>query len=158
VCFGFGPIVRWRAEKTAQKRGLSVEIGTVWPAFGGVNLRKVRFRAADGDWLTGELAKVDVRVGLGLGLRAPRVAEGKITLAGSVEEVSERARAMNKSSGTEKSAEGDTSGPELRLEGLRLAWTGALGGASSIEVEGVRAERAAADGGAQRGMVGVDAV
>jgi len=158
VCFGFGPLVRWRAEKTAQRRGLHVDIGTVWPAFGGVNLRKVRFRAADGDWLTGELARVDVRVGFGLGLRALRVAEGKITITGSVDEVNEHARAMNKSSGAERPAEADASGPEVQVENLRLAWTGALGAASSIEVDGVRVERGAADGGTQRGMVGVEAV
>ena len=95
ACFGFGPIVRWRAEKTAQRRGLHVDIGTVWPAIGGVNLRNVRFRAADGEWLTGELARADVRIGLGLGLRSLHLSGGKITLTGSVDEVSEHARAMN---------------------------------------------------------------
>jgi hypothetical protein len=158
VCFGFGPLVRWRAEKTAQRRGLHVEIGTVWPAFGGVNLRNVRFRAADGEWLTGELARVDVRVGLGLGLRALRVADGKIAVKGSADEVSEHARAMNKSSGAERPAEGDASGPEVLVENLRFAWAGPLGATSSIEVDGVRVERSAAEGGTQRGMLGVDVV
>lgn len=156
ACFAFAPLVRWRAQKVAEKRGLHVDIGTVWPAFGGVNLRNVRFRAADSEWLTGELAKVDVRVGLGLGLRALHVAGGRIGMTGSVDEVSEHARAMNKSSGEGRPAEGDASAPELLVEGLRLAWTGAMGASSALEVEGIRVERGAADGGITRGMVGVD--
>lgn len=156
ACFGFGPLVRWRAEKAAQKRGLHVEIGTVWPAFGGVSLRNVRFRAADGAWLSGELARMDVRVGLGLGLRSLRVDGGRIGLTGSVDEVSEHARAMNKGSGAERPAEGEASGPDVLVENLRLGWTGVLGGASAIEVDGVRIERGSAEPGGTRGMVGVE--
>ncbi|HMJ57486.1 MAG TPA: biosynthetic peptidoglycan transglycosylase [Polyangiaceae bacterium] len=157
TCFGFGPLVRWRAEKAARQRGLSVEIGRVWPAFGGVSLRNVRFRGADSEWLSGELERVDVRVGLGLGLRSLRIAGGRITVTGSVDEVSEHARAMSKSSGGERPTEGDATAPEVLVEGLRFGWTGVLGSASAVEIEGVRIERGAADGGVARGLVSASA-
>jgi hypothetical protein len=156
ICFG--PLVRWRAEKVARRRGLTVDIGTVWPALGGASLRNVRFRAVDSDWLDGEFGQVEVRVGIGLGLRALRVASGRIAIKGSVDEVSEHARAMNKSSGGAKAGEGDASGPEIIVEGLRLGWTGALGAASGIEIEGVRIERGAAENGSAKGSIAVDAI
>jgi len=158
ACFGFAPLVRWRAEKTAQKRGIYVDIGTVWPAFGGVSLRDVRFRGADGEWLAGELARVEVRVGLGLGLRSLRVAGGRIGLTGSVDEVSEHARAMNKGGGSDRPTEGETTGPALQVEDLRLAWTGAMGTSSTLEIDGMRIERGSAEGGATRGMAGAAAI
>jgi hypothetical protein len=154
--FGFGPLVRWRAEKAARQRGMTVEIGTVWPAFGGVNLRNVRFRSAEGEWLTGEIARVDVRVGLGLGLRSLRVADGGIALRGSIDEVSEHARAPNKSSSERRTDEEGGAGPDLHIEGLRLGWTGALGSSSTLAVEGVRIERGPDDKGATRGLVSVE--
>ena len=158
ICCAFGPLVRWRAGKTAERRGLAVDIGRVWPAFGGVSLRNVRFRAADGEWLSGDLARVDVRVGLGLGLRSLRVAGGRIAVSGSVDEVTEHARTMNKGASAEKSGEAEASGPEVHVEGLRFAWNEPLGASSSVEVDGIRVERGATDKGAQLGMVGVDGV
>jgi hypothetical protein len=155
--FGFGPVVRWRAEKAAGQRGMTVEIGTVWPAFGGISLRNVRFRAREGEWLTGELGRVDVGVGLGLGLRSLRVGGGRIAVQGSVDEVSENAQKLSKSSGSARpAAQGDAAGPELLVEGLKLGWKGALGSSSTLEIDGVRIERGAADRGAARGLVNVD--
>ena len=158
LCSAFGPVVRWRAGKTAERRGLTIDIGTVWPAFGGVSLRNVRFRARDGEWLSGDLARVEVRVGLGLGLRSLRVSGGRIAVSGSVDEVTDHARAMNKGAPAEKSGEAEASGPELFVEGLRFAWNGPLGASSAVEVDGIRVERGATDKGAQPGMVGVDEV
>jgi hypothetical protein len=157
ICCAFAPLVRWRAGKTAERRGIAVHIGTVWPAFGGVSLRNVRFRAADGEWLRGDLARVEVRVGLGLGLRSLRVSGGRITVSGSVDEVNEHAQHMNKGA-AEKSGEGDASGPELLVEGLQFAWNGPLGASSTVEVEGIHVERGTADKGTQPGMVGVESV
>jgi hypothetical protein len=159
VCFSFAPIVRWRANKTAAGRGLSVEIGTVWPAFGGVNLRNVHFRAADGDWLNGDLASVEVRLGLGLGLRSLRVDGGQIAIAGTIDDVREHAKKLTKSSRGEPAREqSDASGPEIFVAGIKFAWNGVLGESSSLAVDGIRAERTDGDGGAQKGLVGVDAV
>jgi len=42
---------------------ITIEIGRVWPAFGGAKLKNVRFRAGQPEWLSGELETVDVRVG-----------------------------------------------------------------------------------------------
>ncbi|MET0592468.1 MAG: biosynthetic peptidoglycan transglycosylase [Polyangiaceae bacterium] len=155
LTFGFAPIVRWRAAKTASGRGLALEIGTVWPALGGVSLRNVHFRALEGSWLQGDLARVDVKVGLGLGLRSLRVTGGRITVTGKADEVKEHARALTKGRSAEKSAgEGDASdGPEIAVEGVHFGWSGALGAASALEVQGIRIERS--DG---KGLVGVDDV
>jgi hypothetical protein len=150
--------VRWRAGKTASLRGLAVDIGRVWPAFGGVSLRNVRFRAADGEWLSGDLARVDVRVGLGLGLRALRVSGGRVVVSGSIDEVTDHARAMNKGASAEKSGDAEASGPEVLVEGLRFVWNGPLGASSAVEIEGIRVERGATDKGAQPGMVGIEGV
>jgi hypothetical protein len=154
TAFGFAPTVRWRAGKTAARRGLAVDIGTVWPAFGGVSQRNVHFRALEGAWLQGDFAQVDVRVGLGLGLKSLRVAGGRITVTGSAEEVKEHARALTKGQSAERpSTDADSSGPELFASSLNFGWSGVLGAASAVEIRGIRVERS--DGG---GLVGADDV
>ena len=77
-----GPIARSRAAKTAERYGMTVEIGRVWPAFGGVKLKNVRFRIGEPEWISGDLETVDVGVGLTFGLRSLSVRGGRVSIAG----------------------------------------------------------------------------
>jgi hypothetical protein len=161
ACFALGPLVRSRVEKLAARHGISVEIEHVWPDFGGVRLRKVHFRAGDPAWLSGELDRVDVRVGLGLGLRVLRVHGGHVALSGSLEDVAQHLRDLSKSSastgGAAQEPSDDRSSTELLVEGVRLTWTGASP-TDSLDVEGLRAERARDDKGIARGSVTVASI
>jgi Transglycosylase len=152
ACLALGPLVRSRAAKVAAQRGMIIEIERVWPDFGGVRLKNVRFKAGDPEWLSGELGSVDVRLGFGLGVRALRVHGGHVSLSGSLEDVSRHLRDMTKSSaeGAEEKG-GERSGPDFLAEGVRLTWTGASAG-ETVEVEGGRVERAR-DQGVARGLV-----
>jgi hypothetical protein len=160
ACLALGPLVRSRASKMAALHGMSVEIEHVWPAFGGVQLKNVRFHSlgaapAEPAWLSGELGSVDLRVGLGLGVRAIRVHGGRVALSGSIDEVTHHLRELTKGSGEngdDKTA--DRSGPDLLAEGLRLTWNGASP-TESLEIEGARVERARDDRGVARGLVSI---
>ncbi|HEX9297770.1 MAG TPA: biosynthetic peptidoglycan transglycosylase [Polyangiaceae bacterium] len=157
--FALGPIVRARVEKMARQRGISIEIGRVWPDFGGVRLKRVRFRSEPSGWLSGELARVDVRVGLGLGLRALRVRGGHVSVSGSTDEVVERLRTMRQGPASEaKPADDDASGPELLVEGLGITWTGAIDPSSTLEVENGRYERTSGDRASSQGLIGAGAI
>jgi hypothetical protein len=161
ACLALGPLVRARASRMAAQHGMSVEIEHVWPALGGVELKNVRFRSqepGDPGWLSGELGRVDVRLGLGLGARAIRVHGGRVALSGSIEEVTRHLRDLTKGSpeaGNDK--KDDPSGPDLLAEGLRLTWTGASPN-ESLEIEGARVERAQGDRGLTRGLVSLAAI
>src|SRR5258706_10023794 len=96
ACLALGPLVRSRAVKVAAQHGMTIEIGRVWPDFGGVRLKNVSFHAGDPEWLSGELARVDVRFGFGLGVRALRVHGGRVSLSGSFEDVSRHLRDLTK--------------------------------------------------------------
>jgi len=164
ACLALGPLVRSRATKVAGQHGMTIEIERVWPAFGGVRLKNVRFasspaaHAGDPEWLAGELGSVDVRFGFGLGVRALRVHGGRVSLSGSIEDISRHLRDLTKSS-TEGSEEkgGERPGPDLLVEGVRLTWTGASPG-DALEVEGARVERTRDDHGVVRGLVAATAM
>src|SRR5882672_4708674 len=82
ACFVLGPVVRARAERMARERGMTIEIGRVWPRFGGVRLKQVRFHVGQPEWMSGELAVVDVGLGLAFGARSIDVRGGRITISG----------------------------------------------------------------------------
>jgi hypothetical protein len=163
ACLALGPLVRSRASKMAARYGMSVDIEHVWPAFGGVRMKNVRFHSLDGSpgaqgWMSGELGSVDVRLGFGLGARAIRVQGGRVALSGSIDEVSRHLRDLTKGSGEGSDDKGpDRPGPDLLAEGLRLSWNGASS-SESLEIEGARVERSRDDRGITRGMVSIAAV
>src|SRR4051812_26873459 len=105
ACLALGPVVRARIDKIAAQRGMVVEAGHVWPRLSGARLADVRFRTTDSAWLSGEIAAVDVRVGLGLGVRGLRVRDGRISLSGSIDEVTTHLRELTKGQKSTPSAQ-----------------------------------------------------
>src|SRR5262245_37393144 len=98
-----GPIARSRAEDAGRRRGLRGEIGSVRPGIMSVTLKDGRFPAEEKEgaaapWLSGQLDRVEVRFGLGLGLRAIQIRGGHVNLAGSPDEVSQHVRDLRKGS------------------------------------------------------------
>jgi len=141
--FALGPIVRSRAEKVAREHGMTIEIGHVWPGFAGVRLTNVRFRVGQPEWMSAELARVDVGIGLTFGLRSLSVRGGRISIAGSFDEVVERTRALMKTGDreTSRSAGKSERGPELSVEDMGVVWAGPFERSSVLEIDHVRGER-----------------
>jgi hypothetical protein len=157
-CLGLGPIVRSRAEVAAQQRGMTIEIGSVWPAFGGVRLKNVRFRVGRPEWLSGELNTVDIGVGFTLGLRSIGVRGGRIAISGAVEQVMEQARAFttSRSDGTSPRSRG--AGPEISIDDVGLSWAGPFDRLSGLEIEHARAGRTRTGEDGEEGFVKLGAV
>jgi len=158
ACLALGPIVRARAAAAARQRGMTVEIGSVWPAFGGVKLKDVRVRAGQPEWMSGELPSVRIGLGLTFGVRSIAVRGGKIALSGSVDEVMERARALTKSREEDKAPAAGGPGPELSIEDIGLSWAGPFDRLSAFEIDHASAERARSTGQAEKGFVKVGAI
>jgi len=159
ACIALGPVTRSRAEDAARRRGLHVEIGHVRPALGGITLKDVRFSAdAEGQappWLSGQLDRVEVQLGLGLGLRGIRVRGGHVDFAGSTDEVAQHVRDMRKGGGT-RAAGSSEDGPELRMEGVRVSWHGGVDSGGLVEIDGIRFEQTRPDKGVAKGALVIE--
>ncbi|HEY3594453.1 MAG TPA: biosynthetic peptidoglycan transglycosylase [Polyangiaceae bacterium] len=161
ACLALGPIVRSRAEAAGHRRGLRVEVGSVRPNLMGVTLKNVRFVPDESEgtpWLSGQLDRVEVHVGLGLGLRSVRVQGGHVTLTGSPDEIGDHLRDMRKNAGRAPAAEsgGPSEGPEIVFEGLRVSWAGAADAGGLLEAEGIRFEQKRPEQGVVNGTFTVD--
>jgi hypothetical protein len=156
-CFALGPVVRARAETVAREHGMTVEIGRVWPALGGVRLKNVRFRTVSPEWLSGELETVDVGVGFTFGLRSVSVRKGHISITGSLDEVADKVRSETKTRRAD-GGESARSGPELSLEDVALTWTGLFDTSSSLEIEKINGERVRSGDDRETGFVKVGSI
>jgi hypothetical protein len=157
ACLALGPIVRARAAAVARQRGMTIEIGSVWPAFGGVKMKDVRFRVGQPEWLSGELRSVEVGLGFTFGVRSIAVRGGQIAVSGSVDDVAERARAFTKSRGEDKGESTGAAGPDISIDDVGLSWAGPFDRLSALEIDHARAERTKSDDG-EKGLIKVAAV
>ena len=156
-CFALGPVVRSRADKFAREHGMTVEIGRVWPALGGVRLKNVHFRAGQPEWMSGELGTVDVGVGFTFGLRSLSVRKGHISITGSLDDVADKLRSSTKTR-TDDGREPGRPGPDLAFEDVGVTWTGFFDASSSLDIERASAERVRSGDDAESGWVKVGAV
>jgi hypothetical protein len=119
--FTFGPIVRSRVAKEAERRRLDVTVGSVRPGFFSIGLREVHVRLQG---VTGvELRLDEVRIDLSAGLSVREVAAhgGEIRVEGEPEDVVDRLRAFQKGAGASGSSEKGHRTP-IAVDGLALAW------------------------------------
>jgi hypothetical protein len=160
VSLAFGPIVRGRAERAFARRGLTVDIGRVWPGFGGVRLRRVKIRAGQPEWLRAELVALDVDVGFSLAPRRITVRGGEVSLSGSIDAVADHLRDLTRSSEPDAGSSKPSHGPEIRVEGLVVNWAGVVEPSDTLAIEGARFERSARDGNdeAEDGRMGATSV
>jgi hypothetical protein len=158
ACLALGPIVRARAAAAARQRGMTVEIGSVWPAFGGVRLNDVRFRMGQPEWMSGELRNVEVGLGLTFGLRSIAVRGGRIAVSGTVDQVAEKARALVKSREEDKGRASPGRSPEISIDDVGLSWAGPFDRMSAFEIEHAHAERTHTGDAGEKGFVKVGEV
>jgi len=157
-CFALGPIVRSRVEKLARQRGMTVDIERVWPALGGVRLKNVRFHAGEPEWMSGELTTVDVGVGFTFGLRSLSIHGGHVSITGSLDEVSERARTLTQARQPNDGPATEGNGPEFRIDDFSASWTGLFDRSSALEIDGALAERLNVGEGRAQGSLGAAAI
>jgi monofunctional biosynthetic peptidoglycan transglycosylase len=133
---GLGPVVRSQVARRAAERGLTVEVRTVRPAWGGVWLRNVAVASGDGR-IRGTLDAVYAPVGGG----TVEVHGGRIELRGTPAQLREALRGSAK-------REGNGAGSarrRLRIDGLELGWRELDERVTELRAWGVAFERAESD-------------
>jgi hypothetical protein len=137
LSLGFGPVVRSGARRAANRRGLAIEVGSVWPGIGSVRLKRVRVRSVSTGWLRADLDSVDV--GLGLGIRTVEAKGGTVVLTGGPDVISDGLRDLVHASPKGQAAA--PGGVDFAASGLAMTWARSEGGADPVIVKGVRVER-----------------
>lgn len=136
----FGPIVRARIAKEAERRKLDIEVGGVRPGFFAVALSDVRVRPRGVPGVEVRIDDVRVELGVTLSLNAVQARGGSISVDGEPEDVAQRLRDFRAS--TEKSGEkasDKASKTSLSAEELTLAWKLPSGG--ELSGAGIRLAR-----------------
>jgi monofunctional biosynthetic peptidoglycan transglycosylase len=132
----FGPVVRSQVGRRAAERGLTVEVGSVRPAWGGVWLRDVGIASRDGR-IRGTLGAVYAPVGGG----AIEVHGGRVELRGTPAQVREALRGGEK---RETNGAGGARRPVIS-DGLELSWREINERITEVHAWGVALDRAASD-------------
>jgi monofunctional biosynthetic peptidoglycan transglycosylase len=133
---GFGPVVRSQVGRRAAERGLTVEVGSVRPAWGGVWLRDVGIAGRDGR-IRGTLGAVYAPVGGG----TIEVHGGRVELRGTPAQLRAALRGGEK---REPSGAGGARRP-VSIDGLELSWRETNERITEVRAWGVGFERAAGD-------------
>jgi hypothetical protein len=137
LVLAFGPVVRSGVKRSAARRGLTVEVGSVWPGIGAVRLRRVRVRSGVAGWLRADLDSVDV--GIGWGLRSIEAKGGTVALTGRADDLVDRLRATVRGRPKEVSEQEDRSrGIDVAASGLTLEWARTDGNADPVVSKGTR--------------------
>lgn len=127
----FGPIVRGRIEKEAERRWLDVTVGSVRPGFFSVVLGDVSVKPRGLDGIVARIDDVRVDLSAGLAVREVRARGGEIKIEGEPEDVAERVRAWRRegagAEGTSAPSEGG-SRVGLDVDGITLSWKLPSGG------------------------------
>jgi hypothetical protein len=154
AALAFGPFVRAKAKRQADKRGLVAEIGAVRPGFGRVWLKELTVRVPELPAVEVKLDAVEVGVGPLLGVRHVVAHGGTVVVRGGARELEEQLRAWRaRDRDSERSPK---SSVKYRAEGLTLVWHGGDGSDSAQHAWGARYERDAEGGerfGADRARV-----
>ncbi len=121
AALSFGPLVRARIRSTADRLGVDVSVGRVWPSGFGVRLSDVVVRLSNVDGISARFD--DVRVGLDVAFHPSNVAVhgGEIGVAGSFDRVRDelqRWRATSPESASSQTRRSIT----LASTGLQIRW------------------------------------
>ena len=120
--FAFGPIVRSRIAKEAERRRVDVTVGSVRPGFFAIGLKDVHVRLQG---VSGVEVRVDeVRVDLSGSLSVREVAAhgGEIRIEGEPEDVIERLRAFQKGGAAAPEKAHSSAKTPISVDGLALTW------------------------------------
>jgi hypothetical protein len=131
----FGPLVRGRVAKEAQRRRLDVEVGSVRPGFFAITLADVRVRLRGVAGVEARFDEVRVDFGASLSVNEVHAKGGGVFAEGEPEDVVERLRAFRKSEG----GEGGGGRTPVSAEELSLSWKLPSGG--ELSGTGLRASR-----------------
>ncbi len=155
----FGPIVRSKVAKEAERRRLDVTVGSVRPGFFAVGLKDVHVKLQGVSGVEVRLDEVHVDFTAGFSVREVAAHGGEVQLDGEPEELVERLRAFQKSGPPAGAAEKGHRTP-VSADGLALAWRMPDGGAvngSGIKLsradEGIRVAAARISAARQRASV-----
>lgn len=136
----FAPLVRAKAEAQAERRGATLEVGSVRPGAGRVWLRDVKVRFAAVPAAEVQLDAIEVVVSAGFDVRRVVVHGGSVVLRGSIAEVRDQIQAW-RAERTAGSGKGGRSTTEALIQGLRVTWYDSEPGAPPQLAWGVRYER-----------------
>ncbi|MGB7215566.1 MAG: transglycosylase domain-containing protein [Gammaproteobacteria bacterium] len=145
----FGPVVRWRATAEAERRGLTLEVEQVRPAWWGIELRGVRVAPEGVKGAAAELGTVRVGFGLGLSVREVEVHGGALRLSGTADELSKQVAEWRKRRPRGSGEGGGGTRMRLAVDGIDLVWRGL--GPEPTYAWGLRFERAE-DGSEKAGV------
>lgn len=136
----FGPLVRARVAKEAERRRLDVEVGRVRPGFFSITLRDVRARPrGEGSArLEARLDEVRVDLSAGLSLEAVAARGGGILVEGEPDDVAVKVREL-RAGGPSSEAKGGRGHIALSVEDLALSWKLPDGG--ELAGSGIRVTR-----------------
>ena len=138
----FGPLVRSRVAREAERRKLDIEIGGVRPGFFAISLRDVRVRPRGVAGIEARIDRLSVDLGATLAVREVRAQGGGLFLEGEPEDVAERLRDFRRTVGEKATpAERDRSPTPMSAEDLALSWKLPSGG--ELTGSGIRAAREA---------------
>jgi hypothetical protein len=137
----FGPVVRSRIGREAERRGLEVEIGGVRPGLFAVTLREVRIRSRRVAVAALELRMDEVRVELASSLSVQSVEAhgGGIVVEGELDDVAARLRELRRPSDDPHPAAAHGPAIPVSVDGLALSWKVPSGG--TLSGAGIRASR-----------------
>ena len=140
TAFSFGPIVRGRIAKEAEKRKLEVEVGGVRPGFFSVSLHDVRVRPRGVAGIQARIDEVQVDLGASLSVIEVRARGGAIAVEGEPEDLAERLRELRGSKDEPSSSERNAGSTKpMSVEDLSLSWKLPSGG--EITGAAIRASR-----------------
>ena len=140
TALAFGPIVRSRVAKEAERRKLEIEVGGVRPGFFSVTLKDVRLRPRGIAGLEARLDDVHVDLGASLSVSEVRAKGGAIVIEGEPEELADRLRELRSNGDGAGASERTASAKKpMSVEDLTLSWKLPSGG--EISGSGIRASR-----------------
>lgn len=133
AALGFGPLVRARVAKEAERRGLFLEVGGVRPAWMAVRLLDVHVRPEGADSIAAEIAEIRVELRGNLSVDRIRAKGGEIRLRGEIDEVRRDVSAWRgrRGGGVEHGAGATTA---FEGDALRVRW--AMSARREIEASG----------------------
>jgi hypothetical protein len=139
--FAFGPIVRGRVAKEAERRKLDIDVGGVRPGFFAVTLHDVRVRPRGVAGIEARIDAIRVDLGITLALNQVQAKGGVVSIEGEPEDVVRRLRDVRASSGGKDGATSDSALPKTPIgaENLSLSWKLPSGG--ELSGSGIRLAR-----------------
>jgi hypothetical protein len=139
ILLAFGPIVRAKVAREADRRNLEVEVGRVRPGFFAVTLRDVRVKPRNPLGIEVRLDELRVDLGATLSVQEVKARGGVITLEGEPEELANRLRDLRASGDPAKPGSTSSAKVSASAEAVRLVWKLPSGG--ELTGSGIRLAR-----------------